>query len=288
MRRKQDQLGRIDHYYLSQRDNSPVWCRTWYDPASRQTRRASLDTTDVAEARRRLGDWYAHNVTLKRAEPEQAKLADVVLRYWTDHARHVRSGDSESIHLDKCLGLIGRDIFVSDFTPTIQRQLLAKLGDTHKPAGVNRYFGAMRAAIRWALVEELITSHPHLLGNVEVGEGPSRVLSVGELAALWDAAEEVHTQAFLMVVLCTMCRHEAALQLTRFQCDLERGVIKLNPEGRTQTKKRRPVILLAKALRPWVIASGGHMVEKNGRPIKSCIIPFRRARERAGLGWTRR
>jgi integrase len=283
MRRKQEQLGRIGDYYLSRRDNSPAWCRTWYDDTSRQTRRVSLDTTDFAEARRRLGDWYAHNVTLKRAEPEQAKLADIVLRYWTDHARHVRSGYSQSIHLDKCLGLIGRDIYVSEFTPTVQRQLLAKLGRDHKPAGVNRYFGAIKAAIRWGLAEELIASHPPLRGNVEVGEGPSRVLTISELAALWDAAEETYTQAFLMVVLCTMCRHEAALQLTRLQCDLERDTIKLNPEGRTQTKKRRPVILLARALRPWVIISGGHIVEKNGRPIKSCSIPFRRAREHAGL-----
>lgn len=35
---------KIGLYWLSQRANSPFWCRTWYDPRTQQTHRASLGT----------------------------------------------------------------------------------------------------------------------------------------------------------------------------------------------------------------------------------------------------
>jgi hypothetical protein len=40
----------------------------------------------------------------------------------------------------------------------------------------------------------------------------------------------------------TAGRPQALLQVTRFQCDLGRGTINVHPPGRTQTKKRRPIL----------------------------------------------
>jgi integrase len=45
----------------------------------------------------------------------------------------------------------------------------------------------------------------------------------------------------LMILIGTACRPEAALELTGEQLDFEDRLIDLNPRGRAQTKKFRPV-----------------------------------------------
>ena len=66
-----------------------------------------------------------------------------------------------------------------------------------------------------------------------------------------------HVRVFLALAIGTAARPEAILQLNRFQCDLERGTINLNPPGRVQTKKRRPILPMPDWLRPWVEAAEG-------------------------------
>src|SRR5688572_29703751 len=86
------------------------------------------------------------------------------------------------------------------------------------------------------------------------------VLSIEEMARLWDAIDQPHLHAFLIGMISTVARPAAVLQLTRFQCDLHRNVIDLNPAGRARTKKRRPVVPMASALRPWIECGSDHLV----------------------------
>src|SRR5262249_46444066 len=79
-------------------------------------------------------------------------------------------------------------------------------------------------------------------------------------------------------------RPEALLELTRFQCDLDSGVIKLNPHGRVQTKKRRPAIPMANWLRPFVEGAEDHIVSFRGKPVQKINKAFRTVREGAGFG----
>lgn len=283
MRRKQDQLGRIGDFYLSRRDKSPAWCRTWFDASERQTRRASLGTSDLAEAKRLLADWFAHNVTLKRAKPDEAKLADIFMRYWQDHARHIESADSAKVHLRVTLELMDGDPLVSDFGIAEQELLVSRLRKRYSASSTKRYFATVAASIRWAWRREIITSHRPLLERLPGGAPRERVVSVEELAAFWDAAEAEHLRAFIMVLLCTGCRPGAALELSRFTCDLDRGLVKLNPPGRDQGKKRRPMLPMVKQLRPWVEIADGHIVQFAGKPIKSVKTIWKATRLSAGL-----
>ncbi len=93
-----------------------------------------------------------------------------------------------------------------------------------------------------------------------------------------------HMRAFLAILIGTAARPEAALQLTRFQCDLERGTINLNPPGRAQTKKRRPILPMADWLRPWIEAADGHLVAYRGRPVRKIAGAFQTLRDVAGFG----
>ena len=55
-------------------------------------------------------------------------------------------------------------------------------------------------------------------------------------------AREDHVLMFCLVACNTLCRPGANLDLTLSQCDLEHGLVNLNPPGRRQTKKHRPTV----------------------------------------------
>ena len=88
-----------------------------------------------------------------------------------------------------------------------------------------------------------------------------------------------------MMALIALARPEAILDLRTDQIDLEHWLIDLNPHGRKQTKKRRPVVSISRSLLPWPeTVSDGPVVNYYGRPIRSIKTVFRAARRRAGLG----
>ena len=76
--------------------------------------------------------------------------------------------------------------------------------------------------------------------------------------ALWGPRRDglLELRRYLMILLNTGCRPEAARDLTVFQLDLARGRLDLNPPGRERTSKGRPVVPITAALRPWLIVQG--------------------------------
>ena len=116
------------------------------------------------------------------------------------------------------------------------------------------------------------------------GAGRERTLTVAELAKLWDAEMPAHVRTFLALMIGTGARPEALLELTRFQCDLDSGSINLNPPGRVQTKKRRPVLPMAGWLRTFIEAADGPVVAYRGKPVKKIASGFRTLRGAAGFG----
>ena len=109
------------------------------------------------------------------------------------------------------------------------------------------------------------------------------MLTIDELATLRNAAEQPHLQAFIITMMATVARPGTVLDLTRVQCDLEHGLIDLNPPGRERTKKRRPVVRLVPSLRPWVQAAEGPLVSWRGDPVKKVAKSWRALRKAAGL-----
>ena len=72
-------------------------------------------------------------------------------------------------------------------------------------------------------------------------------MKIAELAALLTEAPD-HLRLMLMILIGTACRPEAALELTGAQLDFDDRLIDLNPRGRAQTKKFRPVVKMPDAL----------------------------------------
>ena len=116
------------------------------------------------------------------------------------------------------------------------------------------------------------------------GHGREHVLTIAELAQLWNADMPQHVRVFLALAIGTAARPESILQLSRFQCDLDHGTINLNPPGRVQTKKRRPILPMADWLRPWIEAAEGPLVAWRGKPVHKIAGAFQTMRDAAGFG----
>jgi integrase len=112
-----------------------------------------------------------------------------------------------------------------------------------------------------------------------------RDLTVDEVARLLRAAAAVpHLLSFCMISLNTLARPDAVLDLGPAQVDIKRRLIKLNPDGRKQTKKYRPVVPISDTLLPWLAQSEGpRYVLYRGRPVASVKKSFAKAVAGAGL-----
>lgn len=89
-RRPLGQRFQIGAYWLSQRPNSAAWCRTWLDAGNRQTRRASLGTDDVEQAKLALAEWVTLHGRRDREHPKDVPLGDVFVRYMRQHGKDTR------------------------------------------------------------------------------------------------------------------------------------------------------------------------------------------------------
>ncbi len=280
-----DRLGQLGDYWLSRRPNSPAWCRTWFDAVSRQTRRTSLGTDDLAAARIALARWVTVHGHRFAQQPQDVLIGDVFARYMEKHGQHTAGAGVQRRNLFLALERMVEGATVAEFTLDAQGKLVRRMeADGYKGGTIKRVLGAAKAAVQWAWKHgELERPIPFL----PIQEGPprERVLTVAEIAALWGAAGPAHLRMFILLLLGTAARPAAVLELAREQCDLQRGLIDLNPPGRPQTKKRRPVVSMPDFLRPWIMqAPPGPLVQFRGKPVRKVNKAWREAREAAGLG----
>jgi integrase len=143
--------------------------------------------------------------------------------------------------------------------------------------------GIAAAAINWAWKNGEIERQIPIVLPPD-GAGRERIMTIQEMARLWDVDMPSHLRMFLALIIGTASRPEALLELTREQCDLQHGVIDLNPPGRPRTKKRRPRVPMPAFLRPWIeTVPSGHLVTYKSKPILKINGAWRAAREAAGL-----
>jgi integrase len=120
---------------------------------------------------------------------------------------------------------------------------------------INRERAVLRAALNHARKHHGLVALPHvpIIGPSDAAATPvepkGRPLSVAELASPYGAAKSDHMRLFILILLGTCCRPDAARDLKiASQLDFEHRRINLNPPGRRQTKKVRPIVPMAKFL----------------------------------------
>ena len=284
MPKRTNRTGEIAGYWLSKRPGSEMYYRTWFDPDTRQTRRALLGTDNFEAAGRALAEWIAKNVAPRQADPREVTLGGVFARYYQAFGRERVGAGAQKISLRMVFDAVPEGMTVAEFTVGEQRSIARTLEQKgYSKGSIKRAFGAAKAAVNWAWKEGQIDRPLPFICLAE-GTGRERVLSIGELARLWSADMPDHVRVFLALAIGTAARPQALLELKRMQCDIERRVINLNPSGREQTKKRRPVLPMALWLAPWIERSDDYVVEFWGKPVKKLAGAFQTMRESAGFG----
>ena len=285
MARRYQHEVRLNGYYLCQKRGSPNWHAGWNDPERRASgpRRVSLGTADRAEAERRLAEWVVRNGKLPRAEAAMT-FAQVAALYVDRHAAKLPSEDVQRRALGYWLDHFGGAL-VAEITKARQLDFLDDLRARGlKPGYVKRTFGAGVAAIRWAHYQEIIPAVPAFLHKLEGSAPRERTFTAEEIAAFWAAIEDEHLAMFFVVALNTGARPRAVLDLTMDQVDLPRRVLDLNPAGRAQTHKQRPMVKISATLAGWLArAAGPFVVSYRGAGVGSISRAWQRTRERAGL-----
>lgn len=250
-----DERDRAGRFFLKQRGKLGTFYICHYEPARRQTVCISARTADREEARRAL---LEHALRAERpARATDAQLAAVLQTYFVNYARALPSVHAHLAAQRDALEIWGdADVSALDRRKQLElvEQLRARgLSDWTIQSRLNRLWAAMnwyRRDNAELVVPEQITAADWkpVLRDREL------TFSVEELAALFNAAaapraegqhSREHWWRFLVLAVGTASREAALRELTWSQVDLRLGRIRLNPEGRRQTKKRRPTVPIA-------------------------------------------
>jgi integrase len=279
------QQSRIKDFWLSKRPNSDAWCITWFDPRTRQTRRASTGEVGLLEAELKLAEHVASHARMDRQPATRTPLETVLVRYFKQHAIHLKSAEQARYALRRWSDFFAGAL-VSEVTADRQRAFVAamraeKLSDGY----IRRVLACGQAAINRAFREGEIASAPQILLRLAPeGEPRERVLTIEETARLFAAADTPHLRAFLIAAFATGARPSSVLELTTFQCDLAARLVRLNPPGRAQNKKRRPTLPMVDQLYELVARTpAGPLVSFNGKHIRDIGKGFAKACAAAGL-----
>ena len=274
---------RIGDYFLGKRGNSDQWCACWFDPRSRQTKRHSLGTSDLRTAKIELARFVTRHGEIRDVRPVDVTVAQLLDRYYARHGEKLSTAHDVRRHCRRLLEHFG-DATVADLAPgAVEAFVAARRAAGRRNRDTDRVLDTLRSALSHACKAGELASVP-TIATVPAEEFERRLLAKEEIAALWHAAREPHLRMFLAILLNTGARPNAILALTRFQVDLERRLVNLQPKGRAETAKRNPVLPITDALLPWLRnATGDHLVSWRGKRLDSIKSVWRRARARAGL-----
>lgn len=157
-----------------------------------------------------------------------------------------------------------------------------------RSAATVRYeLGMLSVALRWAVQRDYIRKAP-TIWRPEPPERRVRHLTRVEFERWFGQVKAPHAKLYVELGLATMARPTAILELTWDRVAFDRGTVDLNPAGRRQTRKRRPVVPLndeaLNALREAYSARQSQFViERGANQVKSIKKAFQAASARSGI-----
>lgn len=158
----------------------------------------------------------------------------------------------------------------------------------NRSASTTRYeLTMLSVALRWAVKQNLLDKAPEIW-RPAAPERAERHLTPREFAKWFVEVKAEHARLYVEIALATMARPTAILELTWRQVDWEHGTLNLNPPGRRQTKKRRPVValdeeMLALLKRACDGAQSDYVIERGGKKVGSIKKAFQAASKRSGI-----
>jgi integrase len=156
-------------------------------------------------------------------------------------------------------------------------------------ATVRYELGMLSVALRWAAAPERgLIPRAHEVWRPDPPERKVRHLTRSQFERWFEQVRAPHARLYVELGLATMARPTAILELNWDRVDFQRGTVDLNPRGRRQTRKRRPVVPLnadaTEALKlAYLARQGGWVIERGGERVGSIKKAFQAASARSGI-----
>jgi integrase len=182
--------------------------------------------------------------------------------------------------------------FWENVSPDLIDREMAKSYAQQRPAGAAtlRYeLGMLGVALRWAANDDrkLIKRAPRIW-RPAAPDRKVRHLSRARFEKWFEGVKAPHARLYCELGLATMARPTAILELQWPQVDWDKRLLDLNPRGRRQTKKRRPVVALnddafGALQKAYEGRQSEYVIERGAKPIRSMKKAFQAASKRTGI-----
>lgn len=281
-------------YWLVRDTFTNIYYIAWFDEKARQTRRRTLGTTSGVEAEKIAEQLEKNGVT---GDPKafldkkpMTTTGEVLDYYKKERVPKIRSGEAATSAIENYLRPAFGKIPVAVLRKRDIRRVLDRLVDEgHKISYVSRIASVLRAAFNLAIEDEEISAAPVVPeirreAEMEAEELRGRELTIVEVAKLFDATSDLHVLNYNIGEINTAARPEAILELVADQIDWGHNLIFMNPEGRVQTKKVRPIMRISATWAPWLkTVTKGPIVSYRGKAVKSIKTAMRNLVSKAKL-----
>lgn len=271
-----------DEYAIVERKGSANLYLEWRERGQKVGR--STGCRGLDDAKRRAREIILESADIRDAKPQDTPLLATLDRYYLQRGSKLPSKATAKRALALWREHWGEQATVADLTIAAQERFVEWLRDRGYADGyVRRVVGFGRTATNRAWKRGEVTQVPF----IELPPGgdpyPNRATRA-QLVALLNTPMPAHVVAYVLIRLNTGCRGDAALDLQPFQIDWQENAVRLNPAGRRQTTKRRPVVPLTRTLARFLgRLSGPYYAGWNGKRTASIKTTWRKVRAKAGL-----
>ena len=246
-------LFELGGQWIAREPGSPYLHRYWTPERSGRTRRASLGTQDLEEAKKRLAEIVVRGAPKTSSAP----LSAVLISYFEERTdklpskKHARLGGRT---LPACWG---QTVRVEAITEAKQKEFAEwSLAKGHSLGYISRNLSVLAAALAFSKIEREVIVKPASMMKKWVldAKAPAKRFtpSDDELAKVLAEPIVERFWRWTVISLLTGARPEAAVDLTPAQRRRDSGLLDLNPEGRMQNKKYRACVREPQALTLWL------------------------------------
>lgn len=228
----------------------------WTDTSNGGTRRRSLGTEDIEEAKLKLAEIVLQGAPASTNSP----LSIVFENYFLERTDRLPSKDAARRAGVLFLEEWGSGFRIGEISEAKQQEFVtASVKRGHSLGYIARNMTVLSAALRHArLSVKIIFSQSHMRDVWKVAAKAPRKVFVPtdqQLAKILRQPMPEDLSRWLLISMATVCRPEAAIDLAPAARIPEAQAINLNPADRPQNKKRRPIVrapkVLTAALNKW-------------------------------------
>jgi integrase len=273
-----------DSIWIDARPDSPNLYLCWYDSIKRKVKWKSCRTADRTEAERQKATMlitgaasaaFKANPAANQLGQRELTLFAVLDYYWEEYAQYLPSHERNLIAINHFKTFFGDVVPLVIDRKNQQRYVDARDALSIAPATISTEFSTLRAALYFA-EDEFGIAIPRIF-DVERGESEKLWLTPEQIEKLLEACRSSHIRLFMRVARETGARPSAILDLKFDQVDFDQCRIRFNPNGRTQTSKKKPIVPISTDLRDELIAArklDAKNAKRKNRPLCDYVISY--------------